>query len=700
VTILHSRDVASQVDRPLALRVAADALAEVEATGAAGRRDVRRIAVGLARKPGQAGPALLVTLRGAAYEQTFEMGRAGGRYRIVAERSAADHAGTDAPRATTPIEARLEAAGPASVPQGGRFGFRVVLRNPAANSVGSTVSLRLIGPGGVSVPFHEEDKLVPGGGEAALRLTVTPATWFAGLGAYAIAATVDGREAPGRLRFDLTGAPVAVPRFQDVTDAAGVRTDVPAPVCGTFSSGAAWGDVDGDGILDLFVTRLGEPARLYLGDGAGRFSEQGEARGAAVRDATGAAFADFDGDGHVDLFVARAGAPSLLLRNEDGVFADATRAAGIENDANASGGAWADADGDGDLDLYVANYVRCVGDWDTGLDELSEVAYSSGRLYRNDGDRTFTDVTDELGRHTRGAAFTAAWFDADGDGRQDLYLANDFVGQRPDSNRLWHNAGGGRFEDVSDRSGTALFMNTMGIGVGDVDRDGRPDLALSNIAGNRLLRNVGDGTFTDVAGPFGVARPWQRTGRPSITWGVGFADLNLDGWEDLLFAAGNISRPKSGGLGPQPDQLYVSDGSGERMLDLSAPSGVADGGDTKGAAFADYDRDGRMDVFLVDQAGAPRLLRNVTPRGGAHWLEVDAGACGARVDVTQRGQPPMTRWISCGGTSVGSGSDPVAHFGLGPATRADRVEVTWPSGRTRVLRDVAADRLISVRTTR
>jgi hypothetical protein len=134
------------------------------------------------------------------------------------------------------------------------------------------------------------------------------------------------------------------------------------------------------------------------------------------------------------------------------------------------------------------------------------------------------------------------------------------------------------------------------------------------------------------------------------------------------------------------------------MLDLSAPSGIVDAGDTKGAAFADYDRDGRMDVFLVDQGGTGRLLRNVTQRGGTHWLEVDPVACGARVVVRIAGQRPMTRQVFCGGTSVGSGSERAVHFGLGPATRVDRLEVTWPASRRRtVLRDVPVDRLMTVR---
>ena len=242
------------------------------------------------------------------------------------------------------------------------------------------------------------------------------------------------------------------------------------------------------------------------------------------------------------------------------------------------------------------------------------------------------------------------------------------------------NTGDGRLRDVSEASGTALFMNTMGIGVGDVDRDGRLDLALSNIGGNRLLRNAGNGTFTDLAGAYRRRAPVAARRPPVDHLGVGFADLNLDGWDDLLFAAGNISKRADGGLGPQPDQLFVGDGtaggcstSARRAASRTPATPRARRSPTTTATAA-------WTSSCSTRAGPGRLLRNVTPRGDAHWLEVDPRACGVRVVVHIDGQRPMTDEVACGGTSVGSGSQAVAHFGLGPATRVDRLEVSGGRG--------------------
>src|SRR5262249_36515715 len=154
-----------------------------------------------------------------------------------------------------------------------------------------------------------------------------------------------------------------------------------------------------------------------------------------------------------------------------------------------------------------------------------------------------------------------------------------------------------RFADVSDRSGTAFFANTMGIAVGDFNRDLRPDIALSDIGAKKLLLNRGDGRFVDAATREGVARPRQRANIRSITWGVGSYDFNLDGWEDLYFAAGNTLHSKD--RGAQPNELYLNDGTGTRFLDVSAPSGANDPGDSKGLAFADFDGDGRVDIASV-----------------------------------------------------------------------------------------------------
>jgi hypothetical protein len=240
-------------------------------------------------------------------------------------------------------------------------------------------------------------------------------------------------------------------------------------------------------------------------------------------------------------------------------------------------------------------------------------------------------------------------------------------------------------------------MNTMGVAVNDYNRDGFLDLALSNIEANRLLKNDRDGTFTDVATSAGVARPAQKVDQRSITWGVGSADFNLDGWEDLYFPAGSLTPVE-----PQPNELFVNNRHGG-FLDLSAPSKTDDPGVSRGVAFADYNHDGRMDMYVLDLGGTPRLFENVTPKKGSHWLEIDTvgtqsnrDGCGARVNTTAGGRP-MTREVLCGSESLSSGNDPTVHLGLGSTTSLSRLTITWPSGTRQVLRNVKVDRRITVR---
>jgi hypothetical protein len=244
-------------------------------------------------------------------------------------------------------------------------------------------------------------------------------------------------------------------------------------------------------------------------------------------------------------------------------------------------------------------------------------------------------------------------------------------------------------------------MNTMGIAVGDFDRDLRFDLALSNVEPNRLLWNRGKDGFIDVARRARVDRPFQQATKRSVTWGLEFADLNLDGWEDLYVAAGYLVDYLGDPDTPQRNELFVNRGGG-RFADLSAPSRADDPGQSRGVALADYDRDGRVDVYVVNQGGAPRLYRNITPMVGRHWLQVDTvgtvsnrDGCGARLVLTVRRQS-MLRQVACGSTSVSSSSDATVHFGLGRARVASRLVITWPSGIRQVLRDVRADRRITV----
>ena len=299
-----------------------------------------------------------------------------------------------------------------------------------------------------------------------------------------------------------------------------------------------------------------------------------------MEDANNVSFADYDNDGDADVMIVRDGTDLLLANDGRGRFADVSTRAGVgDDDRRGMNASWADYDNDGDLDVYVTNYMHCLGAWSTAEEVISQVAYDSDTLYRNNGDGTFSDVTSYVENDpddyddgtTIGAGFGASWFDYDHDGRLDLYLANDFVGPLPDYNRLWHNDGptsdgGWGFSDVSLDTNTALFMNTMGIGVGDYDRDGDFDMALSNITANKLLRNDGGTTFTETP-EAGIGRPTQEAAYNSVTWGVVFGDYNLDGWEDLYVSAGNLQQAPGVPTGAQPDEVFVNDGTG-RFLDV------------------------------------------------------------------------------------------------------------------------------------
>jgi hypothetical protein len=686
----------------------------------------------------------------------LERGRHGGRRLVgllvlVTVTSCTDSSASDAPSEDSPavtsssppepapasdspiapdvaeLDVGLARAGTAGViPLGEPIPFRLSVRNRADRSMSVPIDLA-IRPieltAGSSVPtgdavrtvvFFSTQLFVSAEGEAFEDIATTPAQWFGTSGRFEIAATVGGDPLGDPLVVDVGDAAVVVPRFDDVTTAAGIETTVPEAECGQFSNGAAWADVDGDGHLDLLVTRLGEPMALFVNDGSGHFADEAASRGLAVEDANNVSFADYDNDGDADVMVVRDGTDLLLANDGRGRFADVSARAGVgDDDRRGMNASWADYDNDGDLDVYVTNYMHCLGAWSTAEEVITQVAYDSDTLYRNDGDGTFVDVTSYVENDpddyddgiTIGAGFGASWFDYDHDGRLDLYLANDFVGPQPDYNRLWHNDGptsdgGWGFSDVSLDTNTALFMNTMGIGVGDYDRDGDFDMALSNITANKLLRNDGGTTFTETP-EAGIGRPTQEAAYNSITWGVVFGDYNLDGWEDLYVSAGNLQQAPGVPTGDQPDEVFVNDGTG-RFLDVSAATGADDPGESKGVAVADYDRDGDLDIAVVNQGGSPRLYQNVTPRDGSHWLTVvlegtvsNRDGCGAVVRVAAD-SGELARIVSCGSGAGGSGNEHAVHFGLAPGDTASVLTIEWPSGISQTVEIAGLDRHLNI----
>ena len=565
------------------------------------------------------------------------------------------------PAMAADVEIRMVPAGPASVTQGRAFAFDVLARNAGAVPV-SIAARFLVGPGerARATPFAVWQDVIPPGGSVRIRQQVTASRWFAELGPFSVVAEVQpASAAPPPLPFEVLPSPVPVPRFKDVTASSGIDSSIPRPVACRWAAGGAWADVDGDGALDLYVPQATEPSQLWINDGTGHFTDQAAMRGVDDGGSTGigAVFADFDRDGDPDLYVSNDG-PNRLYRNDGtGHFVDVAAPAGVDDAHQSFGAAWGDYDGDGWPDLYVTNYRLCTSR------AHGAGPYQPDRLYHNEGDGTFSDRTALLPvSSTEGAGFQAGWFDFDGDGDPDLYLANDAIGEGfTDHNHLWRNdgptgGGGWAFTDVSDRSGAGFDINSMGLGIGDYDRDLDLDLAVSNIGPTVLARNEGNGTFTDVARSAGVDRPSQSPSRSSITWGLAFADLNMDGWEDLSVNAGALVVNE-----PQPNALFANATDGT-FLDLSGPSGAADPASSKGLALVDFDRDGRIDLFVVDQGGRAHLFRNVTAYAGRHWLEVrltgtasNTDGCGARLTFTVTGGS-MLREVFCGSCMSGWGA--------------------------------------------
>ena len=431
--------------------------------------------------------------------------------------------------------------------------------------------------------------------------------------------------------------------------------------------GVAWGDCDGDGDLDLYVSNtLGDANKLFRNDGAGVFSDATSGPLGDTSNGMGIAWGDYDNDGDLDLYLVNGGGhANKLFRNDGGgTFVDAT--SGPLGDAHSGQGmAWGDYDNDGNVDLYVAN---------GGSD--------ANKLFRNNGDGTFLDATSgPLG--DTGACVGVAWGDYDNDGDLDLYLS-----RANQTNKLLRNDGGGVFVDAT--SGP-LGDAGLGAGVdwGDYDNDGDLDLYLANWGtSNKLFRNDGGGTFADATtGPLG------DTGQSR---GVAWGDYDNDGDLDLYLTNWGTA-----------NKLFRNEGGGTFVDAMSGPSG--DTGAGTGVAWGDYDNDGDLDLYVACYGQANRLFRNDQSTGN-HWLHVDlagisSNRCGigARVRVVAGGSSQI-REIS-GGSGDMSQNSLVAEFGLGSATTVDTFEVKWPNGMTEVITgdgetpaatSIAVDRMIII----
>jgi len=496
-----------------------------------------------------------------------------------------------------------------------------------------------------------------------------------------------------------------------------------------MGSGVALFDYDGDGDLDVYLVQ-GAPVepgakaqgRLFRNElDAGtagrrelRFTDVTEGAGVGHNaPGMGVAVGDYDGDGHLDLYVTSYGSNVLYRNNGNGTFTDVTGRANADDPRWSTSAAFLDYDRDGDLDLYIVNYVdftvaarKVCTDAVGARDYCSPSAYRPvpDRLLRNEGNGTFSDVTDAAGiSRTYGAGLGVAVGDYNGDGWLDLYVANDAT-----PSGLWINRQNGTFEDQGPLSGAALNAagrpeGSMGIASGDYDGDGTEDLFVTNLTGETHVLYVNDGraNFEDRRAAAGVAGPTATmTG-----FGTAWLDYDRDGWLDLIIANGavNIIAALRGTPGPyrQRNQLLRNDGKG-RLSDVTAGAGPAFQlmEVSRGLAAGDIDNDGDVDAVVTNNGGPVRLLLNEST--GATWLTVrlvsatvNRWGFGARVGVARKGLPTMWRRIGTDGSYLAAG-DARAHFGLGSSPEIERVLVEWPDGVREAWRDVRPDRQLTL----
>ncbi len=467
-----------------------------------------------------------------------------------------------------------------------------------------------------------------------------------------------------------------------------------------MGGGACLFDADGDGDLDVFLVQSGSlhegesrgEHRLFLNDGTGHFKPGSDVTTGGY--GMGVACGDVDADGDLDLYVTQIGPNALLVNQGGGVFEDQTAAFGVGDPRWGTSACFFDADGDGDQDLFIANYV----DWSRETEQscydptgqpdycnpISYEAPARDTFYRNEGGR-FVDATDAAGMGAaRGNGLGVVPGDYDGDGDLDLFVANDQT-----ADYLWLNDGLGNFVDAGELRGVARDRQGgvragMGVDSADVDRDGDLDLIVVHMAreADGFFINEGD-YFVERTHNVGIATAdWRYT-----RFGVGFRDLNLDGWLDLFVANGRVNLMMAAIVEDdpyaEPNTLLAgqSDGKWEPVLPEGGTSSLL-AETSRGAAFGDLDGDGALDVVIVNRDGPAHLLRNVSPRTG-HWCIarlVDGGteALGATATVTS-GDLSLRFDVRPAG-SYCSSSDPRVHMGLGNRTRIDTIGVRWVDG--------------------
>jgi hypothetical protein len=525
-------------------------------------------------------------------------------------------------------------------------------------------------------------------------------------------------------------------QFVDIAAAAGLHApviygdiDTKKYIVESTGCGCAFIDYDNDGWMDLFVlsgTRLGGAPngttnRLYKNNRDGTFTDVTEKAGLhSVGWACGVCIGDYNNDGFDDIFCSSFGQNTLYRNNGDGTFADVTKAAGLWSDQQrfGAGCTFVDYDRDGHLDLFVSNYVRfsfenavAPGEnpncrWKGIPVECGPRGLATGRnsLYRNNGDGTFTDVTERAGiTHapaTYGMTVVAADFDEDG--WQDIYVACDST-----PSLLFMNNRDGTFREEGVLRGAALSDDGMeqagmGIGVGDYDLDGHLDLFKTHFTddANILYHNDGKGNFEDATGSARIGVETRY-----VCWGAGIVDLDNDGLPDIFMVTGHVYPQVEKILSQYPYKtpraVFRNLGKGvfEELVQEAGP-GVAAAHCSRGCAFGDFDNDGDVDILIINLNEPPSLLRNDLS-GKSNWIKVklegvksNRSAIGARVLVRYEGKTQAQAVLSQ--SSFFSCSDFRLHFGLGNSTSAD-IDVYWPSGLHETFKQIPPNRLITIK---